>query len=99
MKEEGKMTCVEFWVWLGSGVVIVPLLAWLKTLPRVGAIFEQWAWIVAPLLAAVLPQVASLVQPYCAKLDPLLWTAIYAGLSYLVSQLLYWLAKKSGVKV
>lgn len=90
-------TCVEFWIWFGSGVVIVPLLQLLKKLPSVGPIVEQWAWLLAPMLAAVLPQIANAVSPFCAAIDPVLWIAIYAGLSYLVSQLLYWLGVKFGV--
>lgn len=92
-------TCVEFWVWLGSGIVIVPLLVWLKTLPKVGEIVETNAWVIAPLLAAVLPQIAQKLTPYCAVIDPVAWVAIYAGLTYLVSQIVYHISKRVGAKV
>jgi hypothetical protein len=89
------MTCVEFWVWFGSGVVIVPLLGWLKGLPKIGAVVAQWAWLLAPALSAILPQIAEIVQPHCASVDPLLWSAIYAALTYLVSQLVFWVNKQT----
>jgi hypothetical protein len=96
MYEEGNMDCVSFWVWLASGVVIVPLIGFLKKLPSVGPIFEQWAWLLAPMLAAIFPQVATALTPYCAKIDPLLWSVIMAALAYLVSQIVYWVNKKTG---
>ena len=93
------MDCVSFWTWLGSGVVIVPLLALLKQLPKIGQLVERWAMFIAPLLAALVSVIAAEATPYCAKIDPLLWTAAFAGLTYLVSQVLYWLFKKTGVNV
>lgn len=93
------MDCISFWAWAGSGVVIVPLLAWAKSLGTVGPIIKEWAWILAPMLAALLPQIASVFTPYCAVIDPLLWATIMAALAYLVSQVLYWTGKKAGVKL
>ena len=93
------MDCISFWVWIASGVVIVPLMAWLKTLPQVGAIVEQWAFLIAPLLSALAPVIASAASPLCGKIDPLAWTFIYAGAVYLISQIVYWTTKKAGVKV
>ncbi len=91
------MTCLEFAVWFGSGVLIVPLMELLKKLPKVGPIFGSWAWLLAPLLAAILPQIAALAPPVCAVIDPALWAVVYMALAYLVSQILYWLTKKSGI--
>lgn len=93
------MDCVQFMVWLGSGVVIVPLLALMKQLPVVGPVIDEWAWILAPLLALILPKLATYGTAYCGLIDAKLWALIYAALAYLVSQLLYWLAKKWGVNV
>jgi hypothetical protein len=93
------MTCLEFWAWFGSGILIVPLLAILKGLPTIGAVVKEWAWIIAPMLAALLPQIASALSPTCAKIDPALWVVVYTALAYLVSQLLFWLATKFGIKV
>jgi hypothetical protein len=90
------LTCVEWFVWLGSGVVVVPLLQWLKKLPRVGAYVDRLAWLAAPLLSAILPQLASALTPYCAKIDPLGWAAILTGMTYLVSQIVYWVSKETG---
>jgi hypothetical protein len=93
------MDCISFFVWVGSGVLIVPLLAILKQLPGIGDVVQQWAWILAPLLAAVLPQIAAALSPYCGTIDPALWALIYCALTYLTSQVLYWIAKKFGVNV
>ena len=91
------MNCIEFWAWFGSGVVLVPLLAWLKSFPKVGEFIDKNAWIVAPMLAALLPQIAQFFTEYCAVIDPKLWAVIMAGLTYLVSQVLYWTNKKLGI--
>lgn len=91
------MTCIELFIWLGSGVIIVPLLGFLKRLPAVGPMADQWAWILAPLLAAVLPQIATALSPYCGKVDPALWFVIYTALAYLVSQIIYYVNRKFGV--
>lgn len=92
-------TCIEWFSWLASGVVLVPLLAWLKTVPKIGAVIEQYAWLIAPLLAALLPQIAHALQSYCAVVDPLAWAVIYTALVYFASQIVYWVAKKAGAKV
>lgn len=91
------MDCISFIVWVGSGVFLVPLLQWLKKLPSIGPIVEQWAWILAPLLAAVVPVIAESLKPYCAIIDPQLWVFLYAALVYLVSQIVYYIAKKTAV--
>lgn len=93
------MDCISFWVWIGSGVFIVPLLAFLKALPGVGVYVERYAMWVAPILAALAPQIAQVFTGYCAVIDPALWAFIYAGAVYLVSQLAYWASKKAGLKV
>ena len=94
------MDCVSFWVWVASGVAIVPLLAFLKKLPEpVGPIVSQAAWLLAPLLAAVAPVLAQWGTGYCGAIDPNLWTIMYLSVSYLVSQLVYWLGKKYGFNV
>jgi hypothetical protein len=92
-KRSIKMACVELMVWMGSGVALVPLLQLLKQLPKVGAIIGQYAWLLTPVIAAILPQLAALASPMCAKIDPLLWAVIYAALTYLVSQVVYYLSK------
>lgn len=93
------MSCIDLLTWVGSGLLIVPLLAILKGLPGVGAVVQEWAWLVAPMLAALLPQIAAALSPMCAKVDPALWFVIYTALAYLVSQLVYWLSKKAGLNV
>lgn len=93
------MDCISFWVWVASGVFIVPLLAFLKALPRVGVYVERWAMWIAPVLAALAPQIAQAMTGYCAVIDPALWAFLYAGAVYLVSQLAYWAAKQAGVNV
>ena len=87
------MTCIELVVWLGSGVVLVPLLQLLKKLPSVGPLVETYAWLLAPVLAAILPQIAALLEPMCAKVDPLAWAVVYAALVYTTSQIVYYLSK------
>jgi hypothetical protein len=89
------MQCIDFVVWIGSGVILVPLLQLLKKLPSVGPVIEQYAWLLAPVLAAILPQLAALLEPMCAKVDPLLWAVVYAALTYLVSQIVYWVSKRA----
>ena len=89
------MSCISFFVFIASGVFIVPLLQFLKTLPKVGAFIAQWAVFIAPLLSALAPVIAQAATPYCAVVDPLLWTFLYAGAVYLVSQLTYWLSKRA----
>lgn len=84
-------TCVSFWALVATGAFIVPLLGLLKNLKIIGPIVEQWAWLLAPLLSALAPAVAAAATPYCAKVNPWLWIAAYAGLVYLVSQLVYWI--------
>jgi hypothetical protein len=88
------MDCVPFWTWVASGVFIVPLLGWLKTLPKVGPVIEQWAFLVAQILAVLAPVVANAATPYCAKIDPLVWTGAYAFVAYAVSQLVFWVNKR-----
>ena len=90
-------TCVEWFVWLASGVFIVPLLELLKKVPTVGPVVAQLAWIIAPLLAVLAPVIAEAGTAQCPKVDPLLWIMAYTGLTYLFSQVTYWLAKKAGV--
>ena len=90
-------TCVEFWIWFAGGVFIVPLIEWLKTLPKVGPILAQWAWLLAPMLSALVPAIASAATPLCGKIDPLLWIALYAGITYLINQLVYWIGKKTSL--
>jgi len=87
--------CVPFWAWVATGVFIVPLLQWLKLLPRVGEYVKEWAWLLAPLLSAVAPVVAERMTQYCDKIDPLLWVCLYSAVAYLLSQLVYWLSKKA----
>lgn len=91
------MDCVQFVAWFGTGVFIVPLLGFLKRLPTVGPVIEAWAWLAAPLLAALAPVVAQALKPYCGVIDPALWQLIYLALAYLVSQLVFWLNKRLGV--
>jgi hypothetical protein len=93
------MSCIEFVVWFSSGVFLVPLLVILKQLPKIGEYVKQWAWLIAPLLAALLPQIGDALLPHCAKIDAPMWALIYMSLTYLTSQLLYWLVKKFGIKV
>jgi hypothetical protein len=97
------LTCVQWFEWLATGIVIVPLLAWLKTLPNVGTFIEKYAGFFAPFLAFLLPQIAKWLSPYCAVIDPLAWAAILTAATYLVSQILYytakWIGEKTGVKV
>jgi hypothetical protein len=92
------MDCLSFWAWFGSGIVIVPLLALLKLLPTIGTIIKEWAWLIAPLLAALLPQIANMLSSYCAVIDPALWFVIYTALAYLVSQVVFYVQKRFGVK-
>lgn len=90
-------TCVSFFVWLATGVFIVPLLEVLKKLPKVGSIIAQLAFVLAPILAVLAPVIADLATAQCSKINPALWVVAYAGITYLFSQLTYWLGKKSGI--
>jgi|WetSurMetagenome_2_1015567.scaffolds.fasta_scaffold343370_1 hypothetical protein len=92
------MTCIELLVWVGSGILIVPLLAILKAIPgQVGQFFQDSAWLMAGLLALILPQIATALTPYCGQIDPALWVVVYTALAYLVSQAVWWINKKLGI--
>jgi hypothetical protein len=91
------MTCLSFWAFIAAGSFVVPLLQWLKVLPKVGPVMAQWAFLLAPLLSALAPVIAQAASPYCALVDPLLWTAIYALATYAISQIVYQVGKKSGL--
>jgi hypothetical protein len=94
---EVVMDCLSFWAFIAAGSFVVPLLQFLKALPKVGPVVEQWAFLVAPLLSALAPAIAQAAMPLCQVLDPLLWTAIYALATYAISQIVYQVGKKSGL--
>jgi hypothetical protein len=91
------MDCISFWAWVAMGSFIVPLLQWLKGLPKIGPVVAAWAFLLAPMLSALAPVLAQAAQPYCALIDPLLWTGIYALVTYAISQLAYWIGKKTAL--
>jgi len=88
-------TCVSFWAWVATGAFVVPLMQWLKKLPRVGPVLDAWAWLVAPMLSTIAPAIATAASPYCGRIDPWAWVALYGGFVYLVSQIAYWVGKKA----
>ena len=90
-------TCVEWWQIVASGVFVVPLLQWLKTLPRIGPIVEQWAAFLAMILPGLFAAVASAATGYCDRVDPILWIAVFAGGTYLINQIVYHLGKKTSL--
>ena len=91
------MDCIQFWVWFGTGVFIVPGLELLKKLPgALGAFSQKWAGFIAPLLSIAAPILAMLISPLCATVDPLGWALAYAALAFLVSQLIYRIGKVAG---
>jgi hypothetical protein len=90
------MDCVSVVVFIGSGAAIVPLLEWLKKLPRIGEIVNQWAFLLAPMLAALVPVIAEATTPLCYKIDANLWLAAYYGITFLVTYLTYRIGKMTG---
>jgi hypothetical protein len=94
--KEHQMDCISFVVFIGGGAAIVPFLEWLKRWPRVGAVVEQWAFLLAPMLAALVPVIAEAATPLCYKVDPNLWLAAYYGLTFLATYLTYRIGKMSG---
>ena len=86
-------TCVEWWQLVGSGILVVPLLQLLKKLPVIGTFVGDWSAFLAMVLPGLMTAIAQSVTPYCERIDPLVWIALFAGGSYLIGQLTYWLSK------
>ncbi len=90
-------TCIQWWEIVASGVLVVPLLQWLKTLPKIGPFVEQWAMFLAMILPGLFAAIASAATGYCDQVDPILWIAVLAGATYLINQLVYWIGKKTSL--
>ena len=89
--------CVEFLMLVISGALVVPVLELLKKIPwGIGTWVTSAAKWIALVLAALFPQFGEALLPQCPKLDPMLWVVLYAGVSYLVSQFVYWVGKDAG---
>ena len=86
-------SCIDFWQLFATGIFAVPLIEFLKKLPKVGEFFDRMGWVLAYLIPALAATVAQAVTPYCDKINVWAWVAFYAALMFAIEQLVYRVGK------
>ena len=87
---------LEFVAWIGSAAFVVPIVEWLKTLPRIGAWVERSAFLLVAVLTAAAPVLSQALLEHLPSIDAWLWTALYAAAMFGINQFVYKAGKATG---